>query len=295
MNKTELSAFVGKHRQTRIVNVLNLGAGVQSTAVYLMMHEDELPKADVAIFGDTQGEPKDVYKHLTWLMTINDPPIWVRTRGSLSENLVSGVHSTGHRFVSIPAFTAPDQRIREENFKVGMTRRQCTSEYKLLPVVRAIRREVLKRNAGERIGKHVRIHQWFGISADEAGRAERIKLRLKHPWYPIFPLIELGMTRADCVKWLVGRVPHTTPRSACVYCPFKSDAEWVALQQSPDDWNEAVRIDEAIRHSESRWVANMNDKLYLHRSCQPLVQVQFNVQNDKVAPFSRECVGMCGN
>lgn len=40
--------------------VLNLGAGTQSSVIYLMMCRGELPPADVAIFADTQWEPKEV-------------------------------------------------------------------------------------------------------------------------------------------------------------------------------------------------------------------------------------------
>lgn len=38
--------------------VLSLGAGVQSTAVLLMMIHGEIPKADHVIFSDTGWEPE---------------------------------------------------------------------------------------------------------------------------------------------------------------------------------------------------------------------------------------------
>lgn len=38
--------------------ILNLGAGTQSSVIYLMMCRDELPRADVAIFADTLWEPR---------------------------------------------------------------------------------------------------------------------------------------------------------------------------------------------------------------------------------------------
>ena len=46
------------------LRVLSLGAGVQSTAVLLMMIEGQLPKADAVIFADTGWEPIAVYDHL---------------------------------------------------------------------------------------------------------------------------------------------------------------------------------------------------------------------------------------
>lgn len=40
----------------REFHILNLGAGVQSTALYLMSMRGEAPKFDCAIFADTQEE-----------------------------------------------------------------------------------------------------------------------------------------------------------------------------------------------------------------------------------------------
>ena len=62
----------------RTWNILNLGAGVQSTAVYLLACDVKLwgPNLlDFAIFADTGEEPEAVYKHLAWLKSIGDIPI----------------------------------------------------------------------------------------------------------------------------------------------------------------------------------------------------------------------------
>ena len=50
-----------------------------------------------------------------------------------------------------------------------MVRRQCTAEYKIEVVNRTIRRELLGLKPRQRIPKDVLIHQYFGISTDEAG------------------------------------------------------------------------------------------------------------------------------
>jgi hypothetical protein len=49
----------------REVHILNLGADVQSTTLYLMACAGEI-HFDVAIFADTQDEPQVVYRHLEW-------------------------------------------------------------------------------------------------------------------------------------------------------------------------------------------------------------------------------------
>lgn len=98
------------------VHVLNLGAGVQSTALYLMGMRGEAPPVDVAIFADTGEEPAAVYQHLEWLKAQGGPEILVRSAGRLGDDLIRGITPTHpnrfpmrdhhrHRFASIPCFT----------------------------------------------------------------------------------------------------------------------------------------------------------------------------------------------
>ena len=87
-------------------HVLNLGAGVQSTCLFLLAREPEATlHFDVAILADTGEEPDAVYKHLDYLRSLGQPEIWVRSAGKLGDDLIHGVNSTGQRFASIPAFT----------------------------------------------------------------------------------------------------------------------------------------------------------------------------------------------
>ena len=152
--------------------ILNLGAGVQSTTVYLMYFRGEIqPGIECAIF--TGEEPASVYAHLEWLKSLGGPPIIVRSIGRLGDDLMRGRNSTGGRFASIPAFTAA------RRFEAGMVRRQCTKEYKIEVIERYLRRELLGLQKGQRVPKGTRVVQIYGISLDEAGRSIRIRERLE--------------------------------------------------------------------------------------------------------------------
>ena len=151
--------------------ILSLGAGVQSTTVYLLALDGKIPPIDAAVFADTQEEPEAVYRHLEWLHTVGGPPIYVRTAGKLGDDLRNGMNFTGQRFVSIPAYTAPPG-VRPAT---GIVRRQCTQEYKIRIVERTIRRDILSLKPRARWPKDRPVVQLFGISADEARRAVRIK------------------------------------------------------------------------------------------------------------------------
>lgn len=229
------------------IRVLSLGAGVQSTTIYLLAMSGEIPPIDAAIFADTMEEPDEVYRHLEWLESLKGPRIYRGTAGKLGDHLMMGQNSTGGRFAAIPAFTTED-----EGVTVGKTRRQCSKEYKTEVIGRVLRREILGLEKG-RTARGVIVEQLIGISLDEAGRASRLMKRPSPKYIQRrFPLIEMNWTRNDCLKWLEGRVPHQTPRSACVFCPYHNDYEWDRLRrEDPSAFARAVEVDHVLRNPEA--------------------------------------------
>lgn len=274
--------------------VLNLGAGVQSTALFLMALDGEIDPFDVVIFADVQEEPDSVYSHLDWLDSLGGPTILRVTAGKLGDALDKGTGELGH-YVSIPAYTlAP-------NGNKGILMRQCTADYKVAPIERAIRQNVFGVPAGRPIPKDCHVHQVMGLSYDEPKRVIRVKQRfLAKPknWTVEFPLFDLEMTRSDCVAYLKERVPHDVPRSACVFCPFKNDAEWRHLKENdPKGWARAVEIDRVCRTG-----TRLESQRFLHKSCVPLAEADLREADEKsgqkhllFSGFQDECEGYCGN
>ena len=281
-------------------HILNLGAGVQSSTLYLMfMRGDLKPQIDCAIFADTGEEPTPVYRHLEWLQSLNGPRILVRSIGKLGEDLKHGRNSTGQRFASIPAYTTD-----EPGSPKGMVRRQCTKEYKLGVIEHVIRHEIVglkQRQWFPRDETHVQ--QYLGISFDEAGRAARVRLRFAEtPWAtPVFPLIERQITRLMCQQRLKDfGVPHEVPRSACVFCPYRSNEEWRWLRDNdPAGFQRAIEIDVALRTPGNVVNRNLEQKLYVHRSCVPLseafLEKHQSFRDQTFTGFYQECHGLCGN
>jgi len=275
-------------------HILNLGAGVQSTFLYLQFLRGLItPQIDAAIFADTQEEPAAVYSHLQWLISLKGPKIFIRTVGKLGDDLVHGRNSTGQRFTAIPAFTT-------DGDTVGITRRQCSKEYKTEVIGQAIRRDILNLSPGQPVPRGIVVHQYFGISLNESGRAARISAR-RHPKYLHFhfPLVERFIVRSQCEVWLRTVVPHEVPRSACVFCPFHSDAEWEKIKAVPQDWRRAVEVDAALRTTGSCANRDKRQTMYVHRSCRPLPLVKLEPKTDPRANqsninFAPECLGVCG-
>ena len=261
------------------LRVISLGAGVQSTTLALMAAHGEIgPMPDCAIFADTGWEPAAVYDHLRWLRSDNmlPFPVHVVAAGDIRADAIAKVNSTGQRFASIPWFTL------DRHGKRGMGRRQCTKEYKLRP----IQREIVRLLGGKRPAGGAEV--WVGISMDEVVRMKPSRVRyVVNRW----PLIERRMSRRDCLTWLSAKGYPQPPRSSCIGCPFHSDAEWRALRARPDEWADAVAIDEAIRHQ-----PGLRAMQYMHASCVPLADVDLSTPEERgqLNLFVNECEGMCG-
>lgn len=264
------------------MRILSLGAGVQSTVLYLT------EEWDYAIFADTQEEPMPVYNHLAWLEKHGRAPIIIRTAGKLGDDIMRGTTTRNRRFASVPFFTlGTDNRI-------GKTRRQCTSDYKLDVIHRWIR-DLLGLKKGQRFPKNVQIKQGIGFSYDEQGRIGRTMANWKRPQImPIFPLYEKRWTRWHCLEWLKANVPHEVPRSSCVFCPFHRQEEWRWLRDhDPRGWARAVEVDKAIRVPGNVVNRNMDAQRFAHRSCVPLDQADLGDDElDKQLTFEG-CTGGC--
>ena len=93
-----------------MLNILSLGAGVQSSTMALMAAKGELtPMPDCAIFADTGAEPWHVYDQLDYIQELVPFPVYtVMEEGglekSLFESLKDGKDKKG-RFASAPFYT----------------------------------------------------------------------------------------------------------------------------------------------------------------------------------------------
>ncbi|WP_165983929.1 hypothetical protein [Streptomyces sp. YIM 98790] len=149
---------------------------------------------------------------------------------------------------------------------------RSTGEYKIKPIKKKVR-ELLGYPYPARIPKDLFVEQWVGISVDEFHRAKDADVRYMRNRHP---LIDLGWSRQDCLRYLAARDLSDTPKSACLGCPFHGNAQWRAIRDtSPEEWHDVVEFDAAIRQGNARANATGNHLLgqaFLHRSRLPLSQ-----------------------
>ena len=265
------------------ITVLSLGAGVQSSALALLAaREDIKPMPDAAVFADTGAESKKTYDYLDMLSKEVPFPIYRTMKDDGLTKHIEQAIENNDRCSNPPLFSEGK----------GMIFRACTRDYKIRPINSEIRKIGGIKKWGHVKGK-LKVDLWIGISKDEMQRQkESLESWIEHRW----PLIELGMTRQDCLDWMTENNYPQPPRSACVYCPYRNNKEWKYMKDNqPEDFAEAVRVDKLAR----KGFKGGTKKLYVHGDRIPLDEVDFSRGKDDnqtylFHPMQQECDGMCG-
>lgn len=273
-----------------MLKILNLGAGVQSSTILLMACRGELPRPDACIFADTREEPRSVYD---WMDSVLKP---AALAAGIPIHVVSEGGRPAHRrkVDQIPGF------VRGSDGKYAMVPRQCTRDWKIIPIERKVR-ELLGLKPGAHYPKGLAVETWLGISGDEIQRMKASTDPWRRYWHP---LVEMPwsegkapawrnppLRRNDCQAWLKANGYAEAPRSACSFCPMHSDKEWRRLQtQEPEAFAAAVAADTMLRQGDRR-----HDAMFVHRSLRPLSEIDFTRQQElALDTFDEECGGVCG-
>ena len=159
------------------VKIISLGWGVQSMTIAVMAALGDIEPVDYAIHSDTTHERTDTYIYAErWTRWLEDRGLRVVTVKLNNPKRQDPVYFSSYGQAFIPAFT------NNPEGTIGQLRRQCTSEWKIVPL-----RRWLQAN---RNGQPV--EQWLGISLDEVQRMKpsNVKYITNRD-----PLIERKMSR----------------------------------------------------------------------------------------------------
>ena len=239
------------HKQPRF-RFLSWGCGVQSTVLGEMAAQGILEPLDAIITADTGWERGATYKIRDWY-TARWQSMGLRVE-IVSAGDVRQLGATEH--IHIPFWTSDG----------GPLQRQCTRHFKIIPIKRTMRKIAGYHPSKPPHPKPKEFEVWLGISLDEWHRAKR------HP--PLFaherwPLLELTMTREDCITWLKQHDLPVPVKSACIGCPYRHASEWIAMRNdAPDEFAEAVMFDEKNRINPlaACGVSSTADFLYIYKS-----------------------------
>ena len=241
------------------LKVISLGMGVQSTALYLMSSMGyKVPRADFAIFADPQAEHPKTYEILDWLLDWkeknNGIDIIVNKDRNLYKDIVNKIPK-GERVASIPAFSKNND---------GLLMRQCTSEYKIQPVIKSCRKLHKLKPRKRMLPTEV----WLGISLDEIERMKESSLyNIKY----FYPLIYHSLSRINCIEFFKSNNFPVPVKSSCVFCPYHSNKFWKEMKSNKKVWKTILKVDGIIRHNKK-----LREPQYLHRSCKPIEEIDFD-------------------
>lgn len=197
-----------------MTHVFSCGGGVQSTACLVLAAQGKIPYRTFvfANVGD-KAESPDTIKYIAQMLkpyaTLHGLE-WVdlqrRRRDGTPVDLFDDLHRP-IRSINIP--------VRMSNGAPG--NRNCTVEFKIKPIAKWI-----KRNApGCILGK--------GISTDEPHRAT--PSRESDGYTSAYPLIELGISRSDCLRIVREAGLPQPPKSSCWFCPYKTTDQWITMRR----------------------------------------------------------------
>ncbi|MEV4557226.1 phosphoadenosine phosphosulfate reductase [Kitasatospora sp. NPDC049285] len=235
----------------------SFGGGVQSVAALVLAARKEIPYTSFLFANvgtDSENPATLAYveqyarpfakAHRLELTTLDR--VMVRT-GEV-RTLYSELTREGSRSLKIP--------VRMSNGAPGT--RSCTLDCKIRVIGRELRRRGATKDTPATVG--------IGISLDEIERAND---RRCEPYERIaYPLLELGLRRADCMRIINDAGLPVPPKSACWFCPFKRVEGWLDMRRTnPDLFERACQLEDLLNERRDRLG---RDHVYLSAFGRPL-------------------------
>jgi hypothetical protein len=243
-----------------MLKTFSFGGGRQSMAVLVLASQGKL-NYDAFLFsnvGDDAENPDTIKyfneyalpfaeKHKLNLKEIHRIPKKGRNKGN-KESLYQNLILENRRTIEIP--------ILMKNGAFG--RRGCTHEFKIKVVGKW-----QKRNGATKDNPAI---TGIGISLDEYKRARN---KAYYEWQILeYPLLDLRLTRDDCIKIIKESGLPVPPKSACWFCPFHSFQEWIELKKKkPELFQKAIDLE--ILLNKRRETLN-KDEIFLTKKLVPL-------------------------
>jgi hypothetical protein len=307
--------------------VCSYGGGTQTITYALMAEMGLLLKPDCYIFSDVMNEPPEVYEWIDFIKTRVSVPFYIVTKGNLMEDSlkIAVSKNTGKKYMKglIPA------HLLKPDGSKSLLGRKCTADYKVEMVNRKIKKLLgfdeikqwkLKHKAAysefllsKKQKRGCSFDAWqemqsdplacviIGISLDEVYRVKENRI----PFFKsIFPLVDSGISRGDCYKWMAENGYEKPPRSACENCPLHDEHNWQDMKVNrPESFMRAVNYERRM-HRAFDEQETLRGKPFLSRECKPLDTIDFQAiiekkgktagNSNQINLFSIECEGLCG-
>lgn len=260
------------------MKILSCGAGKQSTALALMSCDNVLhpgkfplvPVYDAVMFCDLGGEREWVYRQVEFLKRQclkAEIPFYILRDKNLKEDYMQNYGN--HRVVTIPFWSV------DENGKKGKMTRHCTIDYKIVQMQNFVRWKLLGYRKGQRTKpEDMNAHEMhIGFTSEERQRIFDSRHKL---FVNVFPMVEMGLTRADNYAYVKEQWGFETKGSACLFCPFHTNYFFLECKGScQKDYKIITDFDDKLEAGipDSR-IGVPNSKVYISRSRKRIKDLQ---------------------
>ncbi len=242
------------------IKVLNYGGGRQTFAMCLLISQGKIERPDRVLIADTGREAQS-----TWdFMNQYTRPL-LKTVGL-------EVEVAPHSLATVDLFSKKGEFLLPLFTATGAFTSYCSGEWKARVMDRYWASQGVRTS-----------ERWIGFAADEGGRIKTADT----PYERRYPLIELMLTKRDCIDLITSNGFPLPPKSACYMCPYRDNAEWRLIRDNyPEQFEDACRIDEEMRDEDELHA------VYIHQSRKPLREADLDAP-DRREP-SRQCgLGFC--
>lgn len=242
-----------------MIDIVSFGGGVQSTAMLVLAALGKI-EARQFIFcnvGDDSENPETIkYVHDVAMPYAEAHGLEII---ELSKVRRSGEVDTLYQHLMKPSRTI-DIPVRMANGSPG--NRSCTGDFKIKVVDRWLREHGAKES-GARVA--------LGISLDEFQRMKANVDPATFAWKEnIFPLIDLRMTRLDCLNIIRDAGLVAPPKSSCFFCPYHKMPAWQKMrEEQPEQFWQAAHLEETLNE---RRISLGKDKVWLTSKLMPLAR-----------------------
>jgi hypothetical protein len=304
--------------------VISLGWGIQSWGLCAMSALGMLPKVDVAIHADTTHERAETYdfarRWTPWLEERGVRVVTVKAEDGSQERLWDDTGQTMIPLYTVklpylaegyydydendePVWITFDEPKSMPGGEEGQLRRSCTQRWKIAPIRRFLRqvmatwKKPVNHSMAMRLGFELKalrcdlqnVEMWMGITLDEVVRMRESDVQYIRNAYPLIEMLDRPWTRGMVVNWLQENDLEVPVKSSCVFCPYHDRAAWREIKLSANgDWQEALVVDDAIRHKRPGYLC------YLTADRKPLAECDFrNLEDLGQMRLDEVCGGDC--
>lgn len=239
------------------IRVFSYGGGVQSTAALVLAAQGKIDYrtflfCNVGEDSENPGTIQFVREYAIPYAATKGIDLYElhATRNGQQVTLYQQLTKPGSRTIGIP--------VRMSNGAPG--NRSCTLDFKIRVVDRHLKRETPALAEGATLGLGISLDEWHRMRTDSG-----------QPWKKLdYPLVDLRLTRQDCVNIIRDAGLPIPPKSSCWFCPFHSLRTWQEMrQEEPEQFQKACELESLL--NERREMLG-RDKVWFTRKLRPLAQ-----------------------